>query len=215
VVVEGRRERKKQRTRDLIIRVAMDQFLEHGFDGATIADIAEAADIATRTFWLHFPSKEAVVFSDVDEHIKGLTDWVEGRDPSQTILTEIRPFFLNFLQQRAPLGEMDRRRLIRETPSLLTRERMEMARVETVLISAIAADLGDSPSSLRPRLVAASLITAFRSVVLRYDAAFEAGTNADPQELAGDLDDAFVFLEGGLESLTGRMRQAVSVDSLI
>ena len=43
------RERKKQRTRQLIAETARRLFKERGFDGVTVDDVARAADVARKT----------------------------------------------------------------------------------------------------------------------------------------------------------------------
>jgi AcrR family transcriptional regulator len=57
-----RRDRKKARTRRDIYEAAMRLFARRGFEAATIADICEAADVARGTFFLHFPSKAALLY---------------------------------------------------------------------------------------------------------------------------------------------------------
>ena len=53
----GLRERSKARRRALIIQTAMRLFAERGYTHTTVADIAEAAELAPRTVAGYFPTK--------------------------------------------------------------------------------------------------------------------------------------------------------------
>jgi AcrR family transcriptional regulator len=57
-----RRARKKERTRRQIYEAAMELFSADGFDGVTISAICDRADVGRGTFFLHFPSKSALLF---------------------------------------------------------------------------------------------------------------------------------------------------------
>jgi AcrR family transcriptional regulator len=58
----SRRDRKKERTRREIYEAAMRLFARSGFEAVTIADICEEADVGRGTFFLHFPSKAALLY---------------------------------------------------------------------------------------------------------------------------------------------------------
>src|SRR5277367_5662332 len=60
------RERKRDRTRRALVDAAIDLFERNGYDRTTVADIAEAADIGTRTFFSYFASKEELLFPESD-----------------------------------------------------------------------------------------------------------------------------------------------------
>jgi AcrR family transcriptional regulator len=74
---EGRRQRKKRQLRAHIYEAARQLFLKHGYEATTVAQIAEAADVAPATFFNHFVSKSAVLAemtSEVSEHLQALVD---------------------------------------------------------------------------------------------------------------------------------------------
>src|SRR6476659_257533 len=60
----GRRDRKKSRTRQELVDAATKLFAFLVYEYATTEDIADAADVSQRTFFRHFPSKEAVLYGD-------------------------------------------------------------------------------------------------------------------------------------------------------
>ncbi len=66
----GIRERKRAATRDAVVAAATRLFLERGLSGTSIDDIAAAAGIARRTFFLHFPAKEDVLFHYLEGHVR-------------------------------------------------------------------------------------------------------------------------------------------------
>lgn len=73
-----RRERRKREVRGRILEAAIALFDEQGFEATKVAEISERADVAHKTFFNHFPSKqhllEAIARSAMDEHLAGIED---------------------------------------------------------------------------------------------------------------------------------------------
>ena len=199
---EGLRERKKQRTREQIIKAAMGLFAERGYHATTIADIATAADVAPRTFFSYFPSKEAVVFHNVDRDLDGLASALRDRLPGETAFDALGRWIDAMYDQW--MGEEDeallRKRLCREDEGLANFQGGVKARIHDLLVEAIANDLDESQDALRPQLVAAAGVAAMSSL----DSGFgQKGKRApvDKAEALAALDNALVFLRGGIDAL--------------
>jgi AcrR family transcriptional regulator len=75
------RERKRERTRQAIVDAAVDLFQRRGYEGTTIADIAAAAEIGTRTFFSYFATKEDVLFPESDARIAATVAAIGARKP--------------------------------------------------------------------------------------------------------------------------------------
>src|SRR5918997_1320729 len=168
---EGLRERKKQRTREQIIAAAMSLFAERGYHATTIADIAAAADVAPRTFFSYFPSKEAVVFHNVDRDLDALASTLRDRLPGETVFDALRRWIAAMFD--AWLVEEDqtvlRKRLCREDEGLANFQGGVMARIHDLLLEAIAKDLDEPQDALRPRLVVAAAVAALSSLDHSFD----------------------------------------------
>ncbi|GAA0226150.1 hypothetical protein GCM10009539_09260 [Cryptosporangium japonicum] len=56
-------------------------FERHGYERTTIADVAAAAEIGTRTFFSYFPTKEDLLFPETDARLRAAKEAIEGRGP--------------------------------------------------------------------------------------------------------------------------------------
>lgn len=68
----NRRERKKQETKQKIIKIAMYLFKKQGYDSTTMEQIAEEVDIAKATLYNYFPVKESIICEYWQSSVKEL-----------------------------------------------------------------------------------------------------------------------------------------------
>ncbi len=198
----GLRERKKEHTRRAIEDAAFRLFAERGFQATTVADIAEAADVAPRTFFAYFPSKEDVVFADFDATSEALAGRLRDRLPGESTFDALRAWLIGLLPdlEADESREALRHRLCSEYESIAAHERHLMARFEAIIAESVAADLGDAPSDLRPRMIAAAAIAAL--MAMRPD---DPGSEElPPREKLQRLDEALEFLRGGVVAVSAR-----------
>ena len=206
----GLRERKKERTRQLIADAARRLFAERGFDAVTVADVAREADVATKTVFNYFPTKEDLFYSRLEAFEEAMLAAVREREPGETALAAFRKFLL---QQRGVLaikgddGEAEATRqlqsvtrVITESPALLARERQVLARYEEALAALLAQETGADPDAAEPRAAANALLGVHRALIdyVRRRALAGAGAVQVRREVRAQAKRAFALLEGGL-----------------
>jgi AcrR family transcriptional regulator len=77
----GLRERKRQHTRTQLIGAAMRLFEQKGYEQTTVAEIASAAGVSTKTFFNYFASKDEVLFPHLSRRVDAAVALIERRGP--------------------------------------------------------------------------------------------------------------------------------------
>jgi AcrR family transcriptional regulator len=159
----GRRDRKRLETRNGLAAVALELFAERGFDAVTVNDIADRADVDPSTFYRHFGSKEAVIFSDLGDWTGQLRDAVRAQPAELPLLEAMRMGIKNLaaLLMVDMDNERHRAELTESSPSV----RAQGLAVREALINEVALAIAermvvDPARDSRPYLLAASCILA-------------------------------------------------------
>jgi len=194
----GLRERKKQQTREKIARAGLDLFAERGYDETTLADIADAADVSTRTIFAYFQSKEDILFCDEPDFNEGLKRALDERPAGTTTVDALRTFI--FSLHDGEDGDLKlRKQIVSGSESLRLAERARFARVEDVIAASIARDLDAKPGDLRPALVAASMTAAFTTMRDRLES--ESDEPLSYEQAMEMVDQVLEFVRSGLDGL--------------
>jgi AcrR family transcriptional regulator len=167
----GRRERKKNQTRELIAETARRLFAEHGFDHVPIAEIARQADVSETTVFNHFRTKEDLVYWRMNPFEDELLAAIRQRASGESILTAFGRFVLaprGLLAQTDPdaveqLAGLTR--MITESPALLAREHQIMARYTESLAALLADETRARPGDVTPLVAANALIGVPRALL--------------------------------------------------
>jgi AcrR family transcriptional regulator len=208
---EGRRGRKKNATRRALRNASLRLVAERGFANVTVEDIAEAADVATRTFFNYFPSKESAVIGADPERIEQLRLSLLARPLRESPLRALRSVLVVYAamidEEFDDLGEgkqawFQRFCAVRADPDLLGAYAAHMSEVERSMTRAMAERLGTDPDhDPYPALVTATALAAVRVAALYWSA------NGGEDSLARLTGVAIDCLGKGLAQATPRQGQ--------
>jgi AcrR family transcriptional regulator len=166
----GLRERKKEQTRQALEAAALALFVEKGFDGTTVDEIAEACDVSQRTFFRYYSAKEDVLFADGDERLGALLDTLAARPVDEAPLRAVQAAFLATTE----LYAQDRERLllrsrIFDSSSSLRSHKYERQRSWEDAVTAVLVErerkLDGDASTRHLRLVAGTSMSCLRAAL--------------------------------------------------
>lgn len=83
------RQRKKDATQQAIADAAWELFAERGYHDTSINDIAERANVAPRTFFRYFPTKDAVVYPEFDEMLRQVRTAFAARPADEPVMASL------------------------------------------------------------------------------------------------------------------------------
>jgi len=167
----GLRERKKQQTRQAIAAAAFDLFAEHGFDRVPVADVAIRANVSEATVFNYFPTKEDLVYGQMEEFESSLIAAIRDRSPGQSVTAAFGAFLL---RTHGLLGTSDPEartrlatisRIIVDSPSLLARERQVYDRYTRTLAQLITEQREVGPDDVESWVVANAIMGVHRALV--------------------------------------------------
>jgi AcrR family transcriptional regulator len=208
----GRRERKKADTRQKIVTAASALFWSKGYDATSIIDIADVADVAPGTVYLHFESKADIALIQfrqwVDDFVTVIGSRPAGETPDQMLAVTLHALsdagYTSSQQLRDPTG--------RALPSvimgiLFSETALKIAgRVYQILIEAeqtlasfFNERLGYPAGSVEPQIIASAYMAAWRVAVYGFANIVAAGFDPPAPDQLGTR--AFAAFTTGLEEL--------------
>jgi AcrR family transcriptional regulator len=211
----GLRERKKQQTRQLIADAARRLFVERGFDNVSVIEIARTADVAEKTVYNYFPTKEDLVYSGMEAFEAQLLEAIRERKPGQSVLAAFGRFVGN---PRGLLAENDPdaaerlaqvTRMITESPALLAREQQVLARYTAALAALIAEETGAGADDIEPWVAANAMMGVHRTLLDYTRRRIVAGAR-NPRlvrDVRAQADKALTLLEHGLDRYAVKREQ--------
>ncbi len=204
----GLRERKKRLMRQQLSDTATRMFMERGFDGVRVTEIAEACGVSEKTVFNYFPTKEALILDRLestmaslktgladpgvppvravlqilDDELVAMTSWLAAQDDPAQASAAIRRFGT----------------LIRDTPSLGAYQSDMMDQFTAVAAGILATRAGTRPDDPEPQIAATALLGLWR---IQY--------RALPRYLDGTCTPAEV-----LQAVTGDVHRAARLISI-
>ena len=159
---EGLRERKRRETHSRIQEAARALFVARGYDGTTLEEIADAANLSRRTLFHYFSSKDDILMSMAggmgDALVQGLEAQPPGNSPLATMMDAMKD--IAAAQPHDELLIFDK--VMRSSEAVIARKRANYILSEEVLFEAMRLRWPDPAVREELRLTANMVVSVVR-----------------------------------------------------
>lgn len=178
----GQRELQRLETRRSLAEHAIRLFQEQGFDETTVEEIAAAAGVSTRTFFLHFPTKAAAAFPDHAQRVDDFVARLHDGAPHQNPISQLRSVLLGRFDTSTPT-RLTRYRLLGSVPELRDEDARTDRDYEEAIRDYLVLHWGASTEArVRASAIANSVIGVVRATM---SSAIEGGY--DPRAVTAEI----------------------------
>ncbi len=173
----GLRERKRRETRAALSLAALRLCFQRGWDGVTVEDIAEVANVSPRTFRNYFSTKAEAVAAGYLERMLKIADELRARPASEPLWTAMATSVASQFEPPAQKSEatrdakvwLERIRFVLTEPAIHGEVLKASAAAQADLAAAIAERTGArSPDGLYPQVAAAVVTSVVGAVMDRW-----------------------------------------------
>jgi AcrR family transcriptional regulator len=180
-VREGLRARKKRQQHQQLSDTATRLFLERGFDGVRVAEIAQECDVSESTVFNYFPTKESLILDRLEPTAVALVTAIGdvGLDPVTGVADTLDRELRRLIESAAAHGDESAAietlhrfgELIRTTRSLGAHLSERKDTYTTTAATALAARYGLDESDPRAAIAATALVGLWQ---IQFDSLFRA-----------------------------------------
>ncbi|MET7308732.1 TetR/AcrR family transcriptional regulator [Streptomyces sp. NPDC005134] len=187
-------------SREQIEAAALDLFLHQGYGATGIAEIAAASGIGRTTFFRHYPSKSAIIWSAFDDHTRTLRRLLAEADDRAAVMTVVRSCVVEALRRSVDdRGIWLRRFVVLDASAELRAEALaHWVSWADAVAEYVAARTGDDGQDLRPASIGGAVQAAFLAALRGW----RMSSQPAPELLAGleqDLVPLCEVLQGWLD----------------
>ena len=182
MTIQSLRQKHVDRTRQAIIDAAFKLFLERGFAATTVDDIALAADVAPRTFFRYFPTKESVLFHDSEAKVEVIRERMMQRPAGESAAEAV---FAVLMSMADDVSDDEKRAhlivhlSIEDDTFLAARRRAMTEQVSKAILTAVSERTGIPASDVGLQAMTAAVVACAATAMHAW---FQEGATGDVRE---------------------------------
>jgi AcrR family transcriptional regulator len=152
------RERTRRAVRGELTQLAVDLFVEKGYDETTIDDLAAAAGMSKRTFFRYFASKEDLVMGKYEVLGEQLAEDLAARPAGEPIWASLRQMFGRVVEyfdsEARSAATVAMENIVRDHPTLNASYLDRVSRMQELVLDEVRTRTGrPDPADPRPAAI--------------------------------------------------------------